>query len=156
MGWPEGRGPDRSRLVFALCLCRACVTSGHDSLRILLAARVRANSLFRSETGRCVAIARSGHLPSARMRPMPKKPETPTAAMLEELLVQIGDAAGDHIMRQALSEMGRQTYVGGKRVDPQELPQLPERPGTTVHLVKVNLYGARPPVWRRLEIPSSM
>ena len=43
--------------------------------------------------------------------------------------------------------------VGGKRVTRQELPKLPQDAVTTVHRVKVSLYGAKPPVWRRLEIP---
>ena len=40
-----------------------------------------------------------------------------------------------------------------------ELEQLllrPEDAVTAVHRVKVSLYGAKPPVWRRLEIPSAM
>ncbi len=49
-----------------------------------------------------------------------------------------------------------QTFVGGKRVARQELPELPKEAATTVHRVKVSLYGAKPPVWRRLEIPSAM
>jgi hypothetical protein len=50
----------------------------------------------------------------------------------------------------------QQTYVGGKRVDIQKLPRLPKSAATTVHRVKASLYGAKPPVWRRLEIPSVM
>ena len=48
------------------------------------------------------------------------------------------------------------TVPGGKRVTRQELPELPQDAVTTVHRVKVSLYGAKPPVWRRLEIPSAM
>ncbi len=34
--------------------------------------------------------------------------------------------------------------------------RLPEEAATTVHRVKVSPYGAKPPLWRRLEIPSFM
>ena len=55
-----------------------------------------------------------------------------------------------------LSRLKEHTFVGGKRVARQELPELPKDAVTTVHRVKVGLYGAKPPVWRRLEIPSAM
>jgi len=40
-------------------------------------------------------------------------------------------------------ELAGQTFVGGKRVVKQELPELPNRADTTVHVVKVNLHGAK-------------
>src|SRR5260370_14346293 len=58
--------------------------------------------------------------------------------------------------QQMLSRVKEQTLVGGKRVTRQELPELPKDAVTAVPRVKVRLYGARPPVWRRLEIPSAM
>ncbi len=45
---------------------------------------------------------------------------------------------------------------GGKRVAVQKLARLPKKAATTVHRMKVSLHGARPPVWRRIEIPSAM
>ena len=55
-----------------------------------------------------------------------------------------------------LDRLAQQTFVGGKQIARQKLPRLPEQAATTVHRVKVSLYGARPPLWRRLEIPSFM
>jgi Plasmid pRiA4b ORF-3-like protein len=75
---------------------------------------------------------------------------------LERLLLQLTGNSGETLEQQILSRMKRETLVGGKRVARKELPELPKDAVTTVYRVKVSLYGAKPPVWRRLEIPSAM
>jgi Plasmid pRiA4b ORF-3-like protein len=85
---------------------------------------------------------------------MPEEPAT--LDELERLLLQLMGTSVEALEQQMLSRFKRETFVGGKRVTRQELPELPEDAVTTVHRVKVSLYGAKPPVWRRLEIPSAM
>ena len=86
---------------------------------------------------------------------MAKKPVT-SIDELARMLWQAEANAADALMQQMLDRLAQQTFVGGKRVAIQKLPRLPKRAATTVHRVKVSLHGARPPVWRRLEIPSAM
>jgi hypothetical protein len=75
---------------------------------------------------------------------------------LEQLLLRLTGNSVEALEQQMLSRLMEHTFVGGKRVARQELPELPKDAVTTVHRVKVSLYGAKPPVWRRLEIPSAM
>jgi len=70
--------------------------------------------------------------------------------VLRMLLAQARGTFADSLAQ----ELDKQTFVGGRRVVKQTVPALPKQAATTVHVVKVNLYGARPPVWRRLEIPA--
>lgn len=84
----------------------------------------------------------------ARMTSRPDSPEV----LLRMLLAHAGDSFEEALRR----ELAKETFVGGKRVVKQKLPELPKQAEATVHVVKVNLYGAKPPVWRRLEIPSLM
>src|SRR5712691_975923 len=86
---------------------------------------------------------------------MPKKPVT-SPDELARMLWRAEANASEVLVQQMLGRFGQQTFVGGKRVTLQKLPRLPEKAATTVHRVKVSLYGAKPPVWRRLEIPSAM
>ena len=72
------------------------------------------------------------------------------------MLSQLDAAVTGAPMQQMLDRFGQQTFVGGKRVPIEKVPRLPKQAATSVHRVKVSLYGARPPVWRRIEIPSAM
>src|SRR5260370_39373017 len=86
---------------------------------------------------------------------MPKKPVTSTDE-LARMLLQAEASMSEVLVQQMLGRFAQQTFVGGKRVALQKLPRLPKTAATTVHRVKVSLYGAKPPVWRRLEIPIAM
>jgi hypothetical protein len=67
-----------------------------------------------------------------------------------------GQGTGASPRQGQLHAVGSQTIVGGKRVAKRPLPALPEAAATSVHVVKVSLHDAFPPIWRRLELPSAM
>ena len=74
---------------------------------------------------------------------MPEEPVT--LDELERLLLRITGTSAETLEQQILSRLQEQTFVGGKRVARQKLPELPEDVRTTVHRVKVSLHGAKPP-----------
>lgn len=107
---------------------------------------VSGNPQRRAEETGNRAVARSqGPAGDMSVLPAADSPE----AVLRMLLAQTSSPFADRLAQ----ELDRQTFVGGRRIVKQKLPKLA---ATTVHVVKVNLYGAQPPVWRRLEIPSAM
>ena len=89
---------------------------------------------------------------------MPGKPLPPPVAALME---QFGMTEAD-VLALAMScpagdfSLPDEVYVGGRRVPRQELLPLKKSATTTVHMVKASLHGAKPPVWRRLELPSDL
>jgi hypothetical protein len=89
---------------------------------------------------------------------LPSKPLPPPVAALME---QFGMTEAD-VLALAMSSPAEdfsipgEVHVGGRRVLRQELPRLEKSAATTVHTVKASLHGAKPPVWRRLELPSGL
>jgi hypothetical protein len=111
--------------------------------------------ILRRSLPQLARAARAAALGFATITGMPKKPVTSTDELIRTLM-QVEAAAAGILEQQMLHRLRQQTYVGGNRVDIQKLPRLPKSAATTVHRVKASLYGAKPPVWRRLEIPSVM
>lgn len=67
-----------------------------------------------------------------------------------------GQGKGRSPRQGKLHAVGSQTVVGGRRISKRKLLALPEPAARGVHVVKVSLLGADPPIWRRLELPSAM
>ncbi|MGD0553536.1 MAG: plasmid pRiA4b ORF-3 family protein [Streptosporangiaceae bacterium] len=59
-------------------------------------------------------------------------------------------------LKAATSSLNQTVRVGGRVFRKEPVPPLPQDAATTIHQVKVSLRGAKPPTWRRLELPSTM
>lgn len=79
--------------------------------------------------------------------------ETGSLDALEKLISRAVGFDPEAMMRKTIRE--RYTYLDGRRVVKKELPAPPEDAASTIHRVRVDLYF-KPPIWRRLEIPSAM
>ena len=81
----------------------------------------------------------------------------PVAALMEKLGMPEADLLA-LLTNGPLEESSipDEVYVGGRRVQRQELPGLEKSAATTIHTVKASLHEAKPPVWRRLELPSDL
>jgi hypothetical protein len=83
---------------------------------------------------------------------VPKRSD-PSPADILKFLQQAGTNDPMAALARRLDE---QVFVGGKRVTRQTLPKLPKSALSTIHQVKITIYGTKPPIWRRLELPSAM
>lgn len=95
---------------------------------------------------------------SEKVGAMPGKPFPPPVAALME---QFGMTEAG-VLALAMSgpaedfSIPDEVYVGGRWVPRQKLPRLKKSAAATVHTVKASLHGAKPPVWRRIELPSDL
>jgi hypothetical protein len=80
------------------------------------------------------------------------KPADPSP---DDILKLFGDIE-NAIVAAAERMLDEQVFVGGKRVTRQKLPKLTKSAGSTIHRVKATIHGSKPPIWRRLELPSAM
>lgn len=81
----------------------------------------------------------------------------PVAALMEKLGMTEADILALVMNGPAVdSSIPDEVCVGGRRVPQQELQRLEKSAATTIHTVKASLHGAKPPVWRRLELPSDL
>jgi hypothetical protein len=74
----------------------------------------------------------------------------------EDLLRMVLERAGESLDDRLRKILESQTDIGHADGGRREVPPLPDSAATTIHRVKVSLHGAKPPVWRRLELPSDM
>jgi hypothetical protein len=83
---------------------------------------------------------------------MPKRPDRSSSDVLKLLL----DTQANNTMAAFTRRLDEQVFVGGKRVARQKLPKAAKSALSTIHQVKVTIYASKPPIWRRLELPSAM
>jgi hypothetical protein len=83
---------------------------------------------------------------------MPNRPDRSPSDVLKLLM----DLQANDPMAELKRRLDEQVFVGGKRVTKQKVPKLPKSALSTIHQVKVTIYGSKPPIWRRLELPSAM
>jgi hypothetical protein len=74
----------------------------------------------------------------------------------KRLRVVAGQGTGESPRSGRLQAVGSEAVARGTRVRKRELPAMPETAASGVHVITVNLRGAVPPLWRRLELPSTI